>query len=332
MNAIEDLISPQLRFSKVFYVNVTDLEGNYLYVNELFVKKFGFITDDFLGKSFADIISADDIQKSIEASIYCIENPKAFVPIILKKPLPSGDYYYTQWEFSLLQNNKNEPIGIICIGFDMTIQEKQRDELLIKQKKAFLFFNNPDNDNLVLNLNGGIKEYNDRAKKSVKYYHNSVINEGDSLHNYLSNDYKADFWDDLEQVKKGKPVNREMFLTFESGEKAWHIISLTPVLNNSGEVFEIFFSVKNINPLKSALLTKKQLEAKLKDIVWEHSHSVRSPLSNLLAFTDLILTDDFDIDSDDLKYILKSIRSEALRLDEIIYEITNKIQADQSNK
>lgn len=324
---MEDFIAPQLRFSKVFYVNVTDLEGNYLYVNELFVKKFGFITDDFLGKSFADTISADDIQKSIEASIFCIENPKSTVPIVLKKPLPDGNFYYTQWEFSLLEGEKGDPLGIICVGFDMTIQEKQKNELLIKQKKALLFFNNPDKDNLILDLSGVIKEYNECAAKSIKKYNNKTVKVGDSIVQYLSKDYKDKFHEDVNQVKKGNPVSRELCLTFDTGESAWVIVNLIPILDNSGKIYEVFFSAKNINPLKSALSTKELLETKLKKIAWEHSHGVRSPLANILSLVDLIDSNDFDINGNEQEYILSSIKKEATRLDEIIHKLSNNFHS-----
>lgn len=139
MQHVENYVSAYLRGSNSLYVNVTDLEGNYLYVNPFFVRKFGFLKDDFIGVSFAETIIANDIQKSIDASIACMEDPSLKVQVELRKPLESGGYYYTQWEFSLLVDENDVPLGILCVGYDNTPFRKQALELLTS-KRNLLFF------------------------------------------------------------------------------------------------------------------------------------------------------------------------------------------------
>lgn len=321
---VEKYISPQLRDSNSFYVNVTDLEGNYLYVNNYFTEMFGFITKDFIGKSFAETIAPEDVQKSIDASIACIKNPQFHVPIELRKPLPKGGYYHTQWEFSLLTNEVNEPLGILCIGFDATEQIKQAQELINQQQKAFLFFNNPDKDNFILDLEGNIKELNDAARNAIRRYFNVEVQLGDQMLTYISKDYLPFFEGDLEKVKQGKPVSREIFLNFDSGESAWHIINIVPILDASGKVYELFLSGRNIHPLKSAILTSNQLENKLKKIAWEHSHGLRSPLSNILSFAELLATQSSSASKGDFDFMLNALHEEAKRLDEMIQRIVNE--------
>jgi PAS domain S-box-containing protein len=54
-----------------------------------------------------------------------LANPNKVVKVHLRKPDTTlNDFYWTKWEFSVLKDQHQTPIGILCIGHDMTETEK----------------------------------------------------------------------------------------------------------------------------------------------------------------------------------------------------------------
>jgi signal transduction histidine kinase len=60
--------------------------------------------------------------------IACIQNPGIPQKVRIRKPSnQSGDFHWTDWEFSLHKNTAGEVEGIICIGHDVTTPVKNED-------------------------------------------------------------------------------------------------------------------------------------------------------------------------------------------------------------
>lgn len=116
---IAGLLPECITNSKLFLTVVTDLEGRYMYVNDLFKKRFNFLNKHFFGQYFKDTLHKDDIEKAIKAAYSCITEPEKKVTIQLRKPdINSELYYWTEWEFSLFRDERGKPFGIICIGYE----------------------------------------------------------------------------------------------------------------------------------------------------------------------------------------------------------------------
>jgi PAS domain S-box-containing protein len=111
--------------STVYAVNIVDLEGHYLFVNDLFKQKFIPADTDLIGLPFTLTIHPEDVEKCHQAAQACINNPDKPTKLFIRKPyLDSKTYYTTLWEFSLLQDEDKSPIGIFCLGYDYTPTEK----------------------------------------------------------------------------------------------------------------------------------------------------------------------------------------------------------------
>jgi len=132
-NNISSLIPTWLIHSPTYSVVVVDFEGRYSFVNEVFKTKFAFLNTDFIGNPVDMAIHAEDIGKCSIAFCQCLENPTEIVQVQIRKPgNTQGDFYWTNWEFSLFVNADKQPIGVLCIGHDTTEMEHAN-----KQTKEF---------------------------------------------------------------------------------------------------------------------------------------------------------------------------------------------------
>lgn len=130
---IEQLLSECLLRSKNYSLVITNLDGRYIYVNEVFKNRFDFMNINFIGQPFWITIHPEDIEKCNIASYQCITNPnETFVVQVRKPDNLEGDFYWTHWEFSLFKDRNKNPAGILCLGHDITETEKAS-----KQAKEF---------------------------------------------------------------------------------------------------------------------------------------------------------------------------------------------------
>lgn len=122
---IEQLLPEYLLRSETYSLVITDLEGRYIFVNEVFKKRFSFICNDFIGQPSLIAIYPDDHDKCLKAVEQVLQNPEKVVRVNLRKPDNNlSDFYWTEWEFSLFKDQDKNPIGILCLGHDITETEK----------------------------------------------------------------------------------------------------------------------------------------------------------------------------------------------------------------
>ncbi|MCS7004998.1 MAG: PAS domain S-box protein [Cytophagales bacterium] len=130
---IEKYVPWYLLHSEDYSLVITDLEGRYIFVNEVFRKRFSFICEDFIGQPAFIAIYPEDHATCLKAVEECLANPDKIVKVILRKPDTTlQDFYWTSWEFSVLKDKQANPIGIICLGHDITETEKAS-----RQAKSF---------------------------------------------------------------------------------------------------------------------------------------------------------------------------------------------------
>jgi PAS domain S-box-containing protein len=127
------LVPEYLQNSDKFYALITDMNGDYAYVNNYFKQRFGFITNDFIGKPSSIAIYSEDNGICTAAVNKLMQSPYAIVPVTVRKPSNNdGDFFWSNWEFSFVWNKDKQPIGVMCIGVDVTEVEKleQKNEVI----------------------------------------------------------------------------------------------------------------------------------------------------------------------------------------------------------
>jgi len=128
---INQLVPEWMLRSRFYSIVTTDLDGCYTFVNEVFRERFSFITEGFIGKPFSATVYADDLDLCKDAFRQCADNPGATVCITLRQPVTRGGlFFWTEWELTTCLDSQNRPIGIMCLGHDVT----QKERALFREK------------------------------------------------------------------------------------------------------------------------------------------------------------------------------------------------------
>jgi len=107
--------------SQAVYILKTDMDGNFTYLNEYFLHKFGF-SKELLGTNSMDTVYPEDRKTCVEAVQKCFEQPEKAHSVILRKYTVGGELKSGKWEFKALLGPQQELEEILCLGFDITEQ------------------------------------------------------------------------------------------------------------------------------------------------------------------------------------------------------------------
>ena len=119
MNNFEQ-IKELLKNSKYYYIIITDMAGNYSYINENYAAKFLNAKRNITEYTVYNTMHADDIDACIAAGIKSLTNPNILVPATIRKHDGKGGYVITQWEFKGVFDCNGNPEGVFCMGNDIT--------------------------------------------------------------------------------------------------------------------------------------------------------------------------------------------------------------------
>lgn len=307
--------------STSIYAIVTDLQGNYIYVNKRFTEKFGFISSDFIGQPIVNSIHPDDIEKCAVIVNKCFEQPTKTHSIEIRKPQNNNnDYFYSYWEFSCFFDSKNEIIGILCIGYDLTKEKNLTNILLETQSKLNSLLNSTNEGFIFLNTDFKVLYFNKSAKENyTKRLLNKEIKTAENFLSYCSTEEERS---ELEAIyKKVMEGNQIQFV--QQQNNFWFQITLFSVITDDNKTIGLAYGITDITQHKKDQLQISEQNKKLKEIAWQQSHEVRSPVVNLLGITEQLGNNE-NLTKEDQETLFNAITSEIKRLDLIIKSIIEK--------
>jgi PAS domain S-box-containing protein len=122
MNSMQhfEAIKAILGNSGTYYLISVDMDSNYSYLNKRYAEIFEPIHGDLVGKHYAITMHKDDLQTCQAVSEKAFLNKESVFPATLRKHDGKGSFIITRWEYKAMFNEDNVPIGIFCIGHDIT--------------------------------------------------------------------------------------------------------------------------------------------------------------------------------------------------------------------
>lgn len=125
-----------LHNSSLYYLISVDMNSNYSYVNNRYRSAFNGLHGDLVGQHYSVTMHPDDLQVCRKVSEQCFRNPDRVFPAIIRKHDGKGGFIITQWEYKAMFNADHQPLGIFCMGNDIT--EFMQTTMALEQTKESL--------------------------------------------------------------------------------------------------------------------------------------------------------------------------------------------------
>jgi PAS domain S-box-containing protein len=218
------------RHSSQVYFIITDIEGNFLYVNPLFGKKAGHTLGELSAMSLKDVILREDMDKcysAIEKSLQPSRRVTMTNPLCLRQ---SGSYSKTCWELSVLRNEEGEAEAIQWVGVD---DPKKAGE---KLEPSELFYRNliaDSLDGILLTSEKGIISFASASVKKILGYETEELVTQNAFEFLHPDDRKlgaSAFLAELENSPSAPFINAR--IKQKSGEWLWCMVRGHNLLSN----------------------------------------------------------------------------------------------------
>ncbi len=109
-----------LEKSSFYYLIAIGMDGVYSYVSPNYDRNFRYQYTTLKGQPFHVTMHPEDVRICEEVGKKCFENADDLFPATLRKHDGNGGFIFTQWELKAMFNDQNEPLGIFCIGYNIT--------------------------------------------------------------------------------------------------------------------------------------------------------------------------------------------------------------------
>jgi PAS domain S-box-containing protein len=331
------------------FVSITDVENNIIFVNQSWLKTFGYSEKEVMGKSIGLIVSPS--------------NPPDLINEILSETLKGG------WQGELINKRKdgtefpvmvfttiifdkeNNPIALVGISSDITEQKKIQRELLahrdhleelirerteelrnLMEETRDLYENSPCGYHS-LNEKGIFVRINNTELKWLGYSREEVINKMGTV-DVLTPGSRELFEKVFPAfIKNGEIQNAEFEYVRKDGTTFFGSLNATSILDDKGKflmsrstLFDISERKRIEVALHKAMEGAENANKTKSEFLANMSHEIRTPMNAVLGYTELLsslLTDQTQ------KNYIESIKSSGRSLLTLINDILDlsKIEA-----
>ena len=305
---------------------ICTLRGNqfiYELVNPAYQNLLG--KSDLSGKRFFEANPEFNDQKIFKLLNHVYTTGKPFVGteevfFISRSPQEKPRATYLNFSLQPIRDSENKISGLVLFGYDVT-------ELVFTRQKG--------EENLKKILESLPQITSISSSQGTNIYFNNFFYEYSGLteteasvtgwNSILYPEERDDLLKDWEEAKAQKrEFYRELRLKrISDGMYRWHIVTLTPVLNNRNEVMQWVASATDIHE-------QKWKEEKKDEFLSIASHELKTPLTSVKAYLQLIELTLGNTESDVKLFTQKAIVS-VDRLESLISELLDVSKIQQQN-
>lgn len=161
--------------STCFYLVCLDMQGYYTFANPLFVKKFSFIAQDFIGIHHNETICPDDLEQSQSVLEACLTHPDQTFALRIRKPNGKGGMAWSHWEVMAMKDTTNTPCGLLCLGYDITESESVHRTAILNSQKLDTIIEHITDGFMIINRDWNFVKINSTLEKKMGIRREHVI-------------------------------------------------------------------------------------------------------------------------------------------------------------
>ncbi len=325
MHNFEKFIPEWLKKSKILLAAIIDSSGYYAYANELLLKNLEE-SNTLIGKFALDTMHPDDREKADTMVQTCFLPPYNSVRIIIRKNYKfnhTNEYVLTEWEFSPIFDNNQQPVGVLAIGKDLSQLKKYEEELLISEHKLRALIDSTNDSHILLSPTYEVLSFNKTAAENVKIFFQTELKEGQDFLKYVIEGEEEGFKNYCQRALSGEIIKEEFEVRISENQSIWYWISFYPVYDKAGRVVAVSYNAADIDKIKKTELKLKQQNKQLQEIAHLQSHEIRRPVANILGLISLVNQEQLNEEN---KAIFDNLLKASQELDQIIHQIVDKTQ------
>jgi PAS domain S-box-containing protein len=236
-----------------------------------------FLSEDLIGKTEADLLSAEDANRLIEIKRRVLETgvgTRQEVPLTI-----GGDVFFYDLVVEPVTDSNGEVTGILCSTLDITERKRAEEALLESQNYIKRLVSTSYEGIWSVDLNGTTTFVNQRAAEILGYSVEEIRDR--NAFEFLMPDDVSAGQQTLERIAAGESGRVEAHARRKDGSEAVLLVSYSPVLDERGEFQGALAMYSDITDRKQAEQALRRTSEQLRDYSEQLEARVRSRTEEL---------------------------------------------------
>ncbi len=310
-------------------VTITDLQDRILFVNDAFLKIYGYAREEVMGRDVA-MLRSPSTPAEIGRKILPATVAGGWYGEIFNRRKDGSEFPIELWT-SVVNNDAGEPVAMVGVARDIT--ERKRVEETLRSERVLL-------RTLIDNLPDAIFVKDRLCRKTVAnaadVRNMGLQSEGEILGKddfavFPKEMAEAFFTDDQRVLQTGTPMlNKEEHVIDPNGNKRWLLTSKLPLRDERGQIVGLVGVGRDITEMKQVEEHRTQLmnelesaNKELSDFAYIVSHDLKAPLRAIGSLADWLATDYGERLGNDGKEMLTVLLGRTKRMHDLIEGVLN---------
>ncbi|RJP24770.1 MAG: PAS domain-containing sensor histidine kinase [Candidatus Abyssobacteria bacterium SURF_5] len=318
---------------------IWDLDCRVIDWNERAEKMFGWKREEIIGQNFFEFLIPETVQFEVKDVVSALLNRELPITHINENLTKSGKLILCEWNNAIRYDNEGHVIGALSLALDIT--ERKRAEQALQEQDRFL-------SNIFASIQDGISVLDNKMNilrvnpTMERWYAHAMPLVGKKCYEaYNGSDRSCELCPTLRTIESGGASHEVVPRRGpDGGIIGWFDLYAFPLVDTgTGQLEGIIEYVRDITERKKAEDEIRRLNEELEQRVAERtrqleqanseleaftysaSHDLRSPLNNILGFSQ-ILSDEYTQHMDERgKRYLRNIRSACFQMTQLINDL-----------
>jgi PAS domain S-box-containing protein len=274
--------------SSINAIAFSDLKGKVTYVNNSFVKMWGYKDEkEILGKQILQIDEhATDIIEALRSKGGWVGER------VLRRK--DGSTFNAQLSASVIKDEGGKPIYMMASFVDITERKQAENLLLESEEKYKSLVENATDFIFMIDEHERVVSLNKSAANLFRKEPSEII--GNTIFDLFPEEVAGQFSKSLKQVFKTGRISMSESRMVAGEKEMWISTSLSPVRGHKGEVVTVMGIARNITERKrmeqelaaNSMKLEQANQAK-SEFLASMSHELRTPLNAIIGFSELML-------------------------------------------
>lgn len=312
--------------------------GKYLYVNSAVRKLLGFAPEEFIKGGLpmlSSLVHPNDLPRILAENNSALEvankntHPKDGEPIInfeYRMKNKNGFFRWLHTDGSVYSRDKNGKVEyVLNISLDITKRKEAENAIKRSKDEEHSYFSEiiESSDDAIISktLNGIITSWNRSAEKMFGYKNYEAI--GNPITIIIPPELHIEEKEIISRLKRGIHITHyETVRVRKDGKKVNVSLTISPIKNHRGKIV-------GASKIARDITNQKALEKQKDDLIGITSHELKTPLTSIKAYVQILEKRLAELKLKELKYMTNRIDKQINNLTALIADLLDvtKIQA-----